>query len=176
MLAPSFCVTLFSRPAIANDCPSRSSTSVSARRVMSAGHAEALERNAVVEVERADLRTDLQANDVACNRRPEIQPDAELLEDDRDRAGGALHDRHRELAAREEARFLAVVGDQVRLGKRLEEALLLERLDDGAEAFLAVEEEEVQKIAEEQAAVLLIVEVGRRELLRGHAAGHVRHD
>ena len=28
---------LFSRPAIANDCPSRSSTSVSARRVVSAG-------------------------------------------------------------------------------------------------------------------------------------------
>ena len=37
MAALSSCVTLFSRPAMANDWPSRSSTSVSARRVRSAG-------------------------------------------------------------------------------------------------------------------------------------------
>ena len=35
--AVSSCLMLSSRPAIANDCPSRSSTSVSARRVVSAG-------------------------------------------------------------------------------------------------------------------------------------------
>ncbi len=78
----------------------------------------------------------------------------------------ALHDGHRKLAAREEARFLAVVGDQVRLGERLEEALLLERLDGGAETFLPIEEEQVQEIAEDEPARLLVVEVGRRELLR----------
>ena len=87
---------------------------------------------------------------------------------------GALHDRHRKLAAGEEARLLAVVGDQVRLGERLEEALLLERLDGDAEAFRAIEEEEVQEIAEDQPALLLIVEVRRRELLRGHAARRIR--
>ena len=37
MAAPSSCEMLLSRPAIANDWPSRSSTSVSARRVVSAG-------------------------------------------------------------------------------------------------------------------------------------------
>jgi len=34
---PLTCEMLFNRPAIANDCPSRSSTSVSARRDVSAG-------------------------------------------------------------------------------------------------------------------------------------------
>ena len=73
---------------------------------------------------------------------------------------------HRELAAREEARLLAVVGDQVRLGERLKEALLLERLDDRADAFLAVEEEQVEEVAEDQAALLVVVERGRGKLLR----------
>ena len=37
MAARSVCDRLFKRPPMANDCPSRSSTSVSARRVVSAG-------------------------------------------------------------------------------------------------------------------------------------------
>ena len=77
----------------------------------------------------------------------------------------ALRHRHRKFAACEKAGLLAVVGDQVRLGQRLEQALLLERLDDGAQPFLAVEEEEVQEIAENEPA-LVVVEIRRRELLR----------
>ena len=99
---------------------------------------EALERDAVGEVERADLRPDLQSNHVAGNRRLEVQPDAELLEDDRHGVRrAALRNGNRELAAGEEAGFLAVVGNQVRLGQALEPALGLERLDDAADAFLA---------------------------------------
>ena len=86
----------------------------------------------------------------------------------------ALHHRHRKLAAGEETRLLAVVGDQVRFGERLEEALLLERLDRDAEAFIAIEEEQVEEIAEVQPALALIVEVRRRELLRGHTARRIR--
>ena len=70
---------------MANDWPSRSSTSVSARRVVSAGMRKPCERDAVVEVERADLGLHLQPDDVAGDRRPEVQPDAELLEHDRHR-------------------------------------------------------------------------------------------
>ena len=44
---------------------------------------EALERDAVVEVERADFRLHLQPDHVAGNRRLEVQPDTELLELDR---------------------------------------------------------------------------------------------
>ena len=88
---------------------------------------EARERDAVGEIERADLRPDLQPDHVPGNRRREVQPDAELLEDDRDGiALGPLDDWNRELAAGEEARFLAVVGNQIRLGEALECALLLQ--------------------------------------------------
>ena len=83
---------------------------------------ESLERDAVGEVERADLRPDFQSNHIARNRRLEVQPDAELLEYDRHGAGAALRNRNRELTAGEEAGFLAVVGNQVRLGQALEPA------------------------------------------------------
>ena len=43
----------------------------------------------------------------------------------------ALDDRHRELAAGQEAGLLAVVGDQVRLGEALKGTAVLERPDDG---------------------------------------------
>ena len=66
---------------MANDWPSRSSTSVSARRVGERGNAEALEQDAVVEVERADLGPHVQADQIAGNGRREVQPDAEFLED-----------------------------------------------------------------------------------------------
>ena len=146
--ASSVCEVLSSRPAIANDWPSRNSTSVSARRVVSAGIRKPGDRHAVVEVQRADFGPNLQANDVAGNRRREVQPDAELLELHRDLAGRARDKRHRELAARQEAGFLAVVGDQVRLGQALEQALLLQRADDHADAFALREEEQVQEIAQ----------------------------
>ena len=64
-----------------------------------------------------------------------------------------LHDRNRELAAGEEAGFLAVDRDQVRFGQALEEPFALQRADGGAEAVLAAEDEQVQKVAEDQALV-----------------------
>ena len=108
-------------------------------------NAEALKGDAVVEIERADLGLHLEADLVAGDRRLERQPHAELLELDRHRIGGALDDRNRELAAGEEARLLAVVGDQVRLGEALEVALRLERLQDCAEALAVVEEKRLRK-------------------------------
>ena len=56
-----------------------------------------------------------------------------------------------ELAAGEEAGFLAVARDQVRLRQALEQALVLQRAHDAAEAFLGVEHEEVQEVAEDEA-------------------------
>ena len=44
-------------------------------------NAEALERDAVGEVERADLGPDLQVHAVAVDDRREVQADAEFLED-----------------------------------------------------------------------------------------------
>ena len=122
---------------MANDCPSRSSTSVSARRVDQRRNPEALERDAVGEVERADFGPDLEADHVAGDGRREVQPDAELLEHDGDRARDALDDRHRELAAGEEAGFLAVVGDQVRLGQALEVPVCWSALMTRADVVLA---------------------------------------
>src|SRR5262249_9201061 len=130
------------------------------------GNSESLERDTVVEIERADLRPNLQADHVAGDRRSEVQPDAELLEHDRDGTRRALHDRHREFTARKKARLLAVVGNQVRVGERLEEPLLLEGFDGDAKSFLPVEEEQIQEVAEYQSTRLGVVEVRRRELLR----------
>ena len=48
-------------------------------------------------------------------------------------AAAALHDRHRELAAGEEARGLARQRDQGRLGERGDRALLLERVEGDVE-------------------------------------------
>ena len=113
---------LSSRPAIANDWPSRSSTSVSARRVVSAGMRKP---DSVMPLLKSSVLTSgltLQPDHVAGDRRRERQPDAELLALHRHGAGGALDDGNRELAAGEEARLLAVVGDQVRLGQALEVA------------------------------------------------------
>ena len=134
-LAPSFCVMLFSRPAMANDCPSRSSTSVSARRVMSAGIRKPSSVMPLLKSsELTSGRTFRRMTSPAIvGLKFSLTPNS--LNMIVTRARGALHDRHRKLSAREEARLLAVVGDQVRLGERLEEALLLERLDRDAEAF-----------------------------------------
>ena len=60
------------------------------------------------------------------------------------------------LAAGEEARFLAALGDQVRLGEALEQAAGLQRLDDRAEVVLRVEEEQVQEVAERELALALV--------------------
>jgi hypothetical protein len=59
----------------------------------------------------------------------------------------------------EEAGFLAVGRNQVRLGKALKEPLGLHRANRGAEAFLGVEHEHVEEVAERQRSILL--EIGR---------------
>ena len=78
--ALSFCEMLFSSPAIANDWPSRSSTSVSARRVVSAGMRKPLSVMPLLKSSELTSGPDLQPDHVAGNRRLEVQPDAELLE------------------------------------------------------------------------------------------------
>ena len=91
--------------------------------------AEALQDDGVGEVQRADLGPNLQVHAVADDRRREVQPDAELLElnGDRDVEPPEPCATGRELAAGEEARFLAALGNQVRLGEALEQALVLQR-------------------------------------------------
>ena len=63
----------------------RSSSSVSVRRVLSAGMRNPLQHDAVGEVERADLGPHLQVHAVAVHDRREVQPDAEFLVLDGDR-------------------------------------------------------------------------------------------
>ena len=76
----------------------------------------------------------------AGDRRREPQTDAELLEHDRDRLVGAaaLHDRIRELAAGEEARFFAVLRNEVRFREAFEEPPALERRHGRAELRLPI--------------------------------------
>ena len=78
-----FCIVefieLLIRPAIANVWPSSSSTSVSVRRVLSAGIRNPLQQDAVGEVERADLGPHLEVHAIAVDHRREVQADAELL-------------------------------------------------------------------------------------------------
>ena len=93
---------------------------------------ETTQADAVGEVERADFGLDLEPDRVAGDRRLEVQSDAELLELDGHGACRALHDRHRELAAGQEARFLTVIGDQVRFREALKRAVLLEGPQEGA--------------------------------------------
>ena len=125
--AASSCDTLSSKPAIANDCPSRSSTSVSARRVVSAGirnppRLTPFAKSSVL-TSGATFRRIASPAIVGVNfsRMPNS------LNCHGHRAGGALHNRNRELAAGQEARLLPVVGNQVRLGEALKRAALLKR-------------------------------------------------
>ena len=87
------------------------------------------QHDGVVEVEHADLGPHLEVHAVAVHGRREVQADAELLELDRhaDVGAGALGHRNRELAAGQEARFLAAFGHEIRLGEALEEASVLQR-------------------------------------------------
>src|SRR5207237_704046 len=117
-------------------------------------HAEPIERDRVAEIERADLGTDLEVDEIAAkHRRREVQPHAEFLEHDRDgrlAAAAGLHDRIRILAACEEARLFAVQGDQVRLREALEQALGLQRADDRTDVVFRVEQKHVPQVAEPQ--------------------------
>ena len=120
--ASSSCDMLSSRPAIANDWPSRSSTSVSARRVVSAGMRKPssvmpLAKSSVLTSGRTFSRmTSPAIVGVKFSRTPNS------LNETVTAAGCALDDGNRKLAAGQEAGLLAVVGDQVRLGEALEAA------------------------------------------------------
>ncbi len=86
----------------------------------------------------------------------EVQPDAELLELNRHSVAvaAALHHGVGILAAGQEAGFLAVFGNQVRFGQALEQPLVLQRLDDAADAVLRVEEEQIQQVAEDDPSLI----------------------
>ena len=115
---------LFSRPAMANVWPSRSSTSVSVRREVSAGMRKPSRTIALLKSSELTsgltfrlIRSPPSTVGVKLSRTPYslkwIVKRAEL----------PLRHRIRELAAGEEAGFLAVHRDQVRLGEALEDAL-----------------------------------------------------
>ena len=119
MLAPSFWVRLFSSPAIANDCPSRSSTSVSARRVVSAGIRKPWSVMPLLKSsELTSGRTFRRMTSPAIvGLKFSLTPNSlNMIVTVLSRAA-ALHDRYRELAAGEKAGLLAVVGNQVRFGE-----------------------------------------------------------
>ena len=141
---------LLSRPAMANVWPSLSSSSVSVRRVESAGIRKPLRTTRVAEVERADFRAHLQLHAIAVDDRREVEADAEFLElhGDRHVRARPLRDGHGKFAAGEEARLLAALRDEVRLGQALEQAARLERLDREPEVVLLAQDEEVQKVTE----------------------------
>src|SRR5207245_11541437 len=71
----------------------------------------------------------------------------------------------RDLAAREEARFLAAFGDEVRLGEALEQTARLQRLDDRAQIVLEIPDEEVQEVAEDQLLPAALAVQGRHGIL-----------
>ena len=77
------------------------------------------------------------------------------LNDDRDGhvRAGALRHRNRELAAGEEAGFLAALGDEVRLREALKEPLRLHRANHQPEVELLAQQEEVQEVAEGELAL-----------------------
>ena len=93
------------------------------------GDAETLEQDAVVEVERADLRPYAQLDQIARNRRREVQAHAKFPELDSDGANAA-REGHRKFAAGKEAGFLAVVSEQIRFGQALEVAGLPQGPDE----------------------------------------------
>src|SRR2546430_17664662 len=86
--------------------------------------------------------------------RLEAEAHAVLLEDDGDgrTVAAGLHDGHGELAAREEARLLAVHRNQVRLGQLAQSALRLQRVQEVV--GVAAHPEEVQSAADHRAADL----------------------
>src|SRR6185437_2150808 len=144
------------------------------------GDGEAFERNGIGVIERAHLRRNFQIDGAECrNRRSEIQLHAERFELHRDHRGGCAsggrrRDRGiRERAAGEEARLFSIERDEVRLRQNLQQVILLQRLDGGADVQVRPEGEEVQQIRKVDAggrAALDRAETRRVELLRGQRA------
>src|SRR5579859_2035804 len=82
--------------------------------------------------------------------RGELQAHAEFLERDRYRseARARLHDGEGKLAPGQEASLLAIDGDQVGLGKDLQETLVLQGLNHRSEIDIRPKDEQVQNIAD----------------------------
>src|ERR1700677_1373067 len=83
----------------------------------------------------------------------EIQPDTEFLELNRDaressRTTGRLQNREGKLTAGKEARVLAGLGHQVRLGEDFQNVLFLQRLDCRREVDVRAINENVKQVAE----------------------------
>ncbi len=81
----------------------------------------------------------------------EFQAHAELakLDGDGGEAGRiGLDDREGKLTASEEAGFLAIDRDQIRLSQDLKKVALLQGLDDATEVHVGVEEKQVQQVGD----------------------------
>ncbi len=87
----------------------------------------------------------------------EVQPDAELPELNGDRAGigAALQNRNRKLAAHQEAGFLAIGGNQVRLRQDLQKVAGLQRLDESAQVQIGSKGEDIQGVGNGECVGLL---------------------
>ena len=88
------------------------------------------------------------------NNGGELQPHAEFLEGNRHRgkAVSGLHDRERELAARQEGGFFAIHRNQIGLSEDLQKVFRLECFDHSAEVDVGAEQEQVQHVIEGLAA------------------------
>src|SRR5258708_32709847 len=95
-------------------------------------------------VERRYFRSDVQPNVIVFRDDGiEVQPYAKLPELDGDCSGvgAALQDRNRKLAAYQEAGFLAIGGNQVRLGQDLQKVAVLQRADQSAQVQVVAKRE-----------------------------------
>ena len=129
-------IVLFIRPAIANVWPLRSSSSVDVRRVISAGM-----RNPCswMPLAKSSVLTSGGPSG-ECGRRSTVGVKFRRTPNSLNSivmrvAAARLGDGNRELAAGEEAGFLAAFGNQVRLGQALEQAARLQRLDQHAQVI-----------------------------------------
>ena len=124
-----------SSPAMAKLWPLPSSTVVSALRTVSEGMVVPFQRDRAEGRELADLGANMQADAVLAEHGGhEGQADAVLLVLDADRIGAAaLGDGDRELAADQEACGLAADRGQVRFGQDVDQIVLRQRVEHGAQ-------------------------------------------
>ena len=117
------------------------------------GNEEARHGDSVCEVDRGDFGLDVHLDRAVLGHYGvERQPDAELAELNRYRAGvaAALQDRDGELTADEEAGFFAVGGDQIRFGENLQDAFDLQCLDRRGKVEIGTEREYVERVGQSE--------------------------
>src|SRR5580698_10364594 len=105
----------------------------------------------VGEIQGADFRRNCEVNiAVGHDDGSEIQLDAKLFEGDGDSGESRtwLDDGERELAAGEEAGFLAVYSDKSGLGQNLEQVLGGQRLDHRAQVNVGLEQKHIENVAD----------------------------